>query len=180
MEASDHPARCCWRSAGSAAEEHVKPASILIYGFGNPGREDDGAGVALAEQVRAAALPGVTVDSNYQLNIEDALLLREHDLVVFADASRNAVGEFRFSRLKPAANVAFTTHAVPPESVLALCIQLYSMAPPVYLLEIGGVSYTLREGLSAAGAENVVAAGAFLLELLKQPSFDRFEEAAGG
>jgi hydrogenase maturation protease len=155
----------------------VKPASILIYGFGNPGREDDGAGVALAEQVRAAALPGVTADSNYQLNIEDALLLREHDLVIFADASRNAVGQFRFSRLKPAASVAFTTHAMPPESVLALCVQLYQTAPPVYLLEIGGTSYTLREGLSAAGAENTAAAGAFLLNLLRQPSFAGFEEA---
>jgi hydrogenase maturation protease len=157
----------------------MKPASILIYGFGNPGREDDGAGVALAEQVRAAALPGVTADSNYQLNIEDALLLRGHDLVVFADASKNAVGQFRFSRLEPVASVAFTTHAVPPEAVLALCLQLYQTAPPAYLLEIGGASCTLREGLSAAAAENTAAAEAFLLNLLRQPSFDRFEEAAG-
>ncbi|CAK8721382.1 Hydrogenase maturation protease [Candidatus Electronema halotolerans] len=156
----------------------MKPASILIYGFGNPGREDDGAGVALAEQVRAAALPGVTVDSNYQLNIEDALLLREHDLVVFADASRNAVGQFRFSRLEPAASVSFTTHAMPPESVLALCLQLYQTVPPVYLLEIGGAAYNLREGLSAAGVENTAAAGTFVLELLRQPSFAKFEAAA--
>ena len=69
---------------------------------------------------------------------------------------------------------------MPPESVLALCIQLYSTGPPVYLLEIGGASYTLREGLSPVGTENTAAAGAFLLELLRQPSFAEFEEAAGG
>jgi hypothetical protein len=63
--------------------------------------------------------------------------------------------------------------------VLALCVQLYQTAPPVYLLEIGGASYTLREGLSPVGIENTAAAGAFLLELLKQPSFDRFKKAAG-
>ncbi|MCI5220757.1 MAG: hydrogenase maturation protease, partial [Candidatus Electrothrix sp. LOE2] len=75
------------------------PPSVLVYGFGNPGREDDGAGVALAEHIRAAALPGVTTDSNYQLNVEDALLLSEHDIVIFADATRSPVDRFSFYRL---------------------------------------------------------------------------------
>ncbi|WPD21089.1 MAG: hydrogenase maturation protease [Candidatus Electrothrix scaldis] len=152
---------------------------VLVYGFGNPGREDDGAGVALAERIRAAALPGVTTDTNYQLNVEDALLLSEHDLVIFADATHNPVDRFSFYRLQPDASVSFTTHAMSPGSVLALCTQLYGKTPAAYLLEIAGTSFELREGMSAEGTENAEAAGAFLLELLREGSFERVEALYG-
>jgi hydrogenase maturation protease len=151
---------------------------VLVYGYGNPGREDDGAGVALAEQIRVAALPGVTTDSNYQLNVEDALLLTEHDIIIFADASRNPIDGFRFSRLEPDSALTFTTHAMSPGSVLALCSQLYGKTPAAYLLEIAGTSFELREGLTAEATENTAAAGVFLLDLLRYPSLDRFEAVA--
>ncbi|CAK8721495.1 Hydrogenase maturation protease [Candidatus Electrothrix aarhusensis] len=152
--------------------------SVLVYGFGNPGREDDGAGVVLAEQVGAAALPGVTTDTNYQLNVEDALLLTEHDIVIFADATRNPVDGFRFSRLEPDPSVSFTTHAMSPGSVLALCAQLYGKTPPVYMIEIAGTSFELREGLTAEVAENTVAATRFLTTLLKKPATERLAALA--
>ncbi|CAK8715477.1 Hydrogenase maturation protease [Candidatus Electrothrix laxa] len=152
--------------------------SVLVYGFGNPGREDDGAGVALAEKIRAAALPGVTTDSNYQLNAEDALLLTEHDIIIFADATRNPVDGFRFSRLEPDPSVSFTTHAMSPGSVLALCSQLYGKTPPVYMLEIAGTSFELCEGMTAEAAENTVAATRFLTTLLKKPAAERLAALA--
>ncbi|RWX48521.1 hydrogenase maturation protease [Candidatus Electrothrix marina] len=154
------------------------PPSVLVYGFGNPGREDDGAGVALAERIKSAALPGVTTDSNYQLNVEDALLLSEHDLVIFADATRSPVDRFSFYRLQPDASVSFTTHAMSPGSVLALCSQLYGETPPVYMLEIAGVSFELRDGMSAEAAENTVAATRFLTELLEKFNTAAFEATA--
>lgn len=64
-----------------------------------------------------------------------------------------------------------------PGSVLALCAQLYEKTPPAYMLEIGGVSFALQEGLTTEGEKNVKAAGEFLLELLLEESFERFEEA---
>ncbi len=155
--------------------------SVLVYGFGNPGREDDGAGVALAEQIQAAALPGVTTDTNYQLNVEDALLLAEHDLVIFADATHNPVDGFRLSRLEPDSVLSFTTHAMSPGAVLALCSQLYGKTPAAYLLEIAGTSFELREGMTAEGEEDTATASTFLLDLLNKPDSDRLtslEEAA--
>ncbi len=136
------------------------------------------AGVALAEQIRAAALSGVTTDSNYQLNVEDALLLSEHDLVIFADATHNPVNGFRFSRLEPDPTLSFTTHAMPPGAVLALCSRLYGRIPAVYLLEIAGVSFGLREGLPPEAAENTAAAARFMTELLKKPDTERFTALA--
>ena len=69
---------------------------ILIYGIGNPGRQDDGLGTLLVEEIQHAAIPGASIpgihhefsfDANYQLNIEDAEAISRHDIVVFADAS---------------------------------------------------------------------------------------------
>ena len=72
---------------------------ILIYGIGNPGRQDDGLGALLVEEIQRAtqdpapATPNSGIyhefsfDANYQLNIEDAEAISRHDIVVFADAS---------------------------------------------------------------------------------------------
>jgi len=73
---------------------------ILVIGYGNLGRLDDGLGPAFAERVQALDLSGVTVESNYQLNIEDADLIAQFDVVVFADASVNAEEPFEFMPLE--------------------------------------------------------------------------------
>ncbi|MHC4675441.1 MAG: hydrogenase maturation protease, partial [Planctomycetota bacterium] len=59
---------------------------ILIIGYGNPGRLDDGLGPALANAVDKMNLPGVTAEADYQLAVEDAAALAQHDIVIFADA----------------------------------------------------------------------------------------------
>ena len=64
---------------------------------------------------------GLTVDSDYQLQVEDAAEVARHDRVLFVDADRAGEAPFRFRRLEPAAGVpSFTTHSVPPGELLAL------------------------------------------------------------
>jgi hydrogenase maturation protease len=139
---------------------------ILVYGFGNPGKEDDGLGIALANNVEQEHISEVTVEKNYQLNVEDALLVAEHDMVVFVDASTNDIDGFRFSVLHPESVVFFTTHAMSPGSVLALCDQLYEKKPPAYLLEIKGLSWNMHEGISREAQPNLNAASCFLKSIL--------------
>ena len=65
---------------------------ILIIGYGNPGRQDDGLGVFLVDELHKwaneAQLDYIYTDSNYQLNLEDAATISDFHLVVFADASK--------------------------------------------------------------------------------------------
>jgi len=151
-------------------------STLFLYGFGNPGRQDDGLGIALAEHFEKKSLPGITIDSNYQLNAEDALEISEKDIVLFADASQNDIGSFRLTRLIPALEVEFTTHAMSPESVLALCNQLYNKYPAAYLLEMKGYEWELKEGLTDAGEKNLKKAIDFISPLIENPSVSRFEE----
>ncbi len=152
---------------------------ILVYGYGNPGREDDGLGVELARLMDERALRGVSCDSNYQLNVEDALEVSEYDAVVFADASLSCAEPFVFERLEPAPGITFTTHAMPAGSVLALCEELYGKRPAAYILGIRGYSWEAKEGLTAQAQANLQKAFDFLLPLLRESSLERIEDKAG-
>jgi hydrogenase maturation protease len=125
---------------------------ILFFGYGNLGRQDDGLGVRLAEKLEAnedfCQKHNVDVDANYQLNVEDALLISEYDLVVFADASLKAQAPCQWEKLQPAAEIQFTTHAMHPASVLSLCHDLYKKEPETYLLTMPGVEWELSEEMS--------------------------------
>ena len=46
---------------------------VLVLGYGNPGREDDGLGPAFAAEIGQLGRQNVTIVNNYQLMIEDAL-----------------------------------------------------------------------------------------------------------
>jgi len=78
---------------------------ILVYGYGNPGRQDDALGVLCAKRIKQWAeehFPGaVDVDMNYQLNIEDAEKISHYDQVIFADASQENILQYNLTLLKP-------------------------------------------------------------------------------
>jgi hydrogenase maturation protease len=156
-------------SGGSAR----KPL-VLVYGYGNPGRQDDGLGVALADQLEAWALtarrPWLTFDRNYQLNAEDALEASHHDIVVFLDASQDHGEPFRFAAIQSSPRVSFSTHSMSPESVLALCRDLCGAEPAGRLLTIRGYSWEPNEAMTAGAHRNLEAARAWLAPLLDSPS----------
>ena len=159
-------------TSSRAAGNKVRP--ILIYGYGNPGRQDDGMGVALVEELEAWAqsegLTGLVFDSNYQLNAEDALAVAESRTVVFIDAAQAATGTapFKFRPLAPQKEISFSTHAMSPEAVLALADELYGARPPAWLLAIRGESWEPNEPPTAAALSHRTAAREFLQDWLRR------------
>jgi hydrogenase maturation protease len=152
--------------------------AILVYGYGNIGRGDDGVGVAFADAIERKKLPGVTVERNYQLNVEDAFTAAQYDIVIFSDASYNDISAFQFSSLVPSKQISFSTHAMAPGSVLSLCIELYGKRPLTYLMEIRGYDYGMQEKLSPKTDENLHQAIDFITPLLKTGTNAVFEKAA--
>ena len=132
--------------------------SVLVFGIGNPGRRDDGLGPRIVERLRALALPGVALDANDQLQIEDALTVSRFAEVVFVDAARSLDAPFRLFRVAPGAAFSFSTHVLAPESVLALCRELYGRTPRARLLAVRGADFEIGEGLSAEAERNLEAA----------------------
>jgi len=137
-------------------------------GIGNPGRRDDGLGPRLVELLEAAGLESIVLDSNYQLNIEDALACSKFGTVIFADASETGEEPVAFAELEPARETSFTTHELSPAAVLALCEELYGRRPKAWTLAIRGYDWDIGEGLSPLAEINLSAALALLLGWLKR------------
>jgi hydrogenase maturation protease len=146
---------------------------ILIYGYGNPGRQDDGLGIILTERlafwVSESQLTGVEFDNNYQLNIEDAATIAQKDLVIFVDASEEDIEDFCFSRVDDATKISYTTHAASPGYIVQLCKELFNKEPLVFLLHIKGYEWAFQEGLSERAKENLDLAFGFMQNLLADP-----------
>jgi hydrogenase maturation protease len=153
----------------------VKDRSILIYGYGNPGRQDDGLGNAFVEAMEEWAkgnkLEHLAFDSNYQLNIEDAAAIAEHDMVFFVDASTEEIDDFMLSPVDANTEVTFTTHAASPGYIVHLCGQLYDRVPDTFLLHIKGYEWAFREGLSAKGRINLSKAMDYLKSRLQNSEY---------
>lgn len=135
---------------------------ILVLGYGNPGMGDDGLGPALAEKIESLDLAGVTVDAAYQLNIEDAAAVAEHDLVIFVDAAAAGSEPFSARRLTPAADITFTSHLVSAESILAISQEAFGKVPECWLIGIRGYEFDLYEVFSEKAENNLTAAFSFI------------------
>ena len=147
-----------------------KQSKFLLIGYGNPGRLDDGLGPALAEEVGKLGLAQLTVESDYQLTVEDAAQIAEYDLVVFADASVSGPEPYGFSKVDSdqEAHASFSTHSVSAEAVLALAESLFGRRPEAYMLSIRGYEYNeFGERLSDRARANLAAAVQFLREFLE-------------
>lgn len=147
---------------------------MLIYGYGNPGRQDDGLGnefVELVEKwINKNGLQGIQTDSNYQLNIEDAHEIKDFDYVLFVDASTEDIDKFILTEVLPSdAQVEFTMHAVSTSFILDLCQKLYQKTPKTYLLHIKGYEWELGEGLTNKASQNLNDAFEFAQNMIKMP-----------
>jgi len=141
-------------------------AAVLVLAVGNPSRGDDAIGPALAARLEAAALPDVEVIVEFQLQVEHALDVAGRERVIFVDAGTGTPAPFELRRLEVAAEFLHTSHALPPEAVLATCRRVTGDEPPeAWLLCVRGESFALGEGLGTGATANLEAAWPALLEL---------------
>jgi len=147
---------------------------VLLIGFGNPGRLDDGLGPALAERLEKANLPGLTVDANYQLTVEDADAVSKHDVVIFVDASVNGPEPFSFYKIQPQTeDMSFSTHSIEPESVLGMAHEMFDAKTKGYVLGIRGYEFNeFGQELSSDATINLELAIKFILSTIQKQNFD--------
>lgn len=142
---------------------------VLVIGYGNPGRCDDGLGMALAERIEALQIPGVAVQTKYQLNVEDADDVAKHQVVVFLDACLCAPPPYFFRELEArAGTLEFTTHSLAPEGVLGLAHDVFRAPTKGYAVAVRGYDFhDVKEDISEDAKVNLEEALAFLAEALQ-------------
>jgi len=134
-------------------------APTLVFGWGNPSRGDDALGPLFIDRIAALQLPGVECLTDFQLQVEHALDLENRRRILFIDASIDATAPFAVTVLEAARDASFTTHAMTPEAVMHVYVELHDEAPPpCTLLAIRGERFELGEAISPAAAGHLDAA----------------------
>jgi hydrogenase maturation protease len=159
---------------------------VLLYGFGNPARGDDGLGPALAAAIEELSIPNITVDANYQLTVEDAAEIAGYDAVVFADAAIQGSTPFWFSRVDDTSikrvgnSIGWTSHSVSPAQVVALARDLFASKVAAYALGIRGYEFgDLDEALSLRAIDNLTEALTFARKALVERQFEHYVQEFG-
>jgi hydrogenase maturation protease len=142
-------------------------APLLVIGYGNTLRQDDQAGPLVVEKIESYALPGVRTVVCAQLSPEHAEALALARAVVFVDAQAGPGREVSLRQVLPGDSSQVTTHAVEPQTLLALARDVYGQVPPGWLLTIPAerfefgteISPLTRQGIEVAVRKVVEMAG---------------------
>jgi hydrogenase maturation protease len=126
-------------------------ARVLIIGYGNPLRSDDGLGWYAAVQLfRSSASRDVEVLPCHQLTPDLAEPISHADTVVFLDSTHEGKpGELRCAEIEPAEGSASFSHHLSPQLVLGIARDLYGAFPRAWLLTVCGRYFEAGETLSA-------------------------------
>jgi hydrogenase maturation protease len=128
---------------------------VLIIGYGNLLRRDDGVGVVVAERLAARPRRGVQIIACPQLTPELAEPISRAAAVVFVDAAASGPRQVRMRRVRPTAAIPFLAHGSSPALLLGLARALFGRQPPAWLLTIPGEDFGLGEGFSALAEAGV-------------------------
>jgi len=144
-------------------------AKLLLFGYGNPGRGDDGLGPELIERIDRLRLAGVECQNDMQLQVEHVTDLAGCDRVLFIDADMSCAEPFEFSGITSEKDVSYTSHAMSPSALLHAYSQVYKKeAPPSFMLRIRGYDFELGDPLTSQASDNLEAAMKQVVELIEQ------------
>jgi hydrogenase maturation protease len=154
---SSHSSSERWAKAG---DQDAGPTPILVIGYGNTLRGDDGVGPRAVETLSGMELPGVRTLLCHQLAPEHAAPLSRANIAIFVDAAADGSKEVQWRKLEPARGAQVSAHAADPRSLLALARDVFGHSPeawwvtiPAYRMEFGeDLTPQARQGLEAAVA----------------------------
>ena len=137
---------------------------LLVIGYGNTLRSDDGVGPKVAQAFGALNLPHVSVLCCDLLTPELADPLSQSRSVVFVDAAVDAPEEVQLRELRPAESSQIMAHAANPETLLALARDVFGHAPRAWWLTIPVKDLGFGEQLSPRAQSNFLQALRLLLD----------------
>lgn len=145
-----------------------KLKNIVVIGYGNSLRSDDGAGQKVADIIAAWKLPHVKAIATHQLTPELVDILATVDLAIFVDAYPSSTTQnLQVHPLKLAQSSITTSHWCEPQLLLAIAQVLYGYHPQAYLVAIPGINFNLGEVLSPIAERGIQAALLQINDLIK-------------
>jgi len=126
----------------------MKHPHLLIIGYGNTLRSDDGVGPRLVEAVGTLRLPHVKTLICQQLAPEHSGAVSMAEAVLFVDAAVDEPHEVQWRELKPGPAAQLIAHAADPRTLLAFARDVFGHAPQAWWLTIPAMNLEFGEHLS--------------------------------
>ena len=102
----------------------------LIIGYGNDSRNDDGVGWFVVSELAKLNLPGVTLATAHQLEVDVAETACAYDRVIFVDAAiPESAAAWWTTPVAPGFESHAVAHYLTPGDVLGLSQTLYGRSP---------------------------------------------------
>jgi len=141
---------------------------VLIIGYGNPLRGDDGVGQIAAEALRAHQLAGTKIIACHQLTPELAESVAQSEITVFIDAAADiSPGEIVIDQLIDESAPPSLGHHLDPGALALFARRLYGGAPKTFLVKVGAETFEFGEKLSETVQNAVPAVVAAVLRLVQ-------------
>jgi len=155
-------------------------ADLLVIGYGNSLRCDDGVGLRVAEAIEALNLPSVRTLVTHQLNPEHADPLARVRRVVFVDAAVDHLDGVKLRSLEPGDTTQLMGHAADPCTMLALARDVFGHAPEAWWLTIPAVKLAFGTDFSPEAEAGFEAAVAEIRRIANGicPEADKINKAA--
>lgn len=133
--------------------EASRGTNILVIGYGNPARCDDGIGEYVIERLSLKKI-NVDVISLQELGPELCEDISGYELVFFVDASINQSEDFIIKEIIPRYKTPVFSHHISPEMLLAITKELYGVCPKSYLVSIRGYNFDFGFSITKEAKRN--------------------------
>lgn len=142
---------------------------LLVIGYGNPLRCDDGIAWQAAEELKREFDQSAKVICVHQLTPELAADVCQAEMVIFLDASsKGEPGDVRCEAVSEEPGELRFSHHLTPAEVLTLSDRLYSTKPCAFLISIHGECFDHGPTFSSAAIHAVPEVVAQVCTLMKQ------------
>ena len=151
---------------------------VLVAGYGNILRGDDGLGPFVAEGLKSAKKPLNTcihVLSLPQLDISMVAELHNADVAIFVDARQDDKADLLLvdpispsHEQGPSTVHTHSTHCVGISALLTITAKWYGKAPSCYLVQPKGFDFSLGTSISEKGRQAAEHARQAIYELLRE------------
>ncbi|BAB72727.1 hydrogenase maturation protease [Anabaena sp. FACHB-709] len=153
--------------------------TVMVIGYGNDLRSDDGIGQRIANEVASWRLPSVESLAVHQLTPDLADSLASVDLAIFIDACLPVHGfDVKVQPLFAAGDIDSNVHTGDPRSLLALTKAIYGNCPTAWWVTIPGANFEIGDRFSRTAETGKAIALVKIIQILDKVNNLWFEVGA--
>lgn len=141
--------------------------NVIVIGYGNHLRSDEGIGQRVANEIASWGLSTVKVLAVHQLTSDLTATLASVDLVIFVDAYLSSEAfDVCVQSVLPSSDKTIAKYTNEPQSLLALTQALYGHCPTAWSVKVPGINFETGDRISRIAESGKAIALVKIIQIL--------------